>query len=503
MTAEWFCNISGKTLGPLSARQLRTLVKQGKLTAEHQVRQGAKGMWVPADRVKGLFAGSTSQANSSDPNEIPVAKPVNGASKLPAIRPGKTKPTEQPPVATPVRGTKVPQARVPRARAPAVPPPAPRRQAAAAASDPFGIVAEENSPTARVTGRGVSGPAAARKRQKNNKLVVGGLAVLLVALVIAAVLLKLLPRNPAEAPDQHAAGPPRSQQDPDAALEGEGSSNLDAANSGKPASAADLAEAGSSEPADQPAEDKWIDASKSAIERGDVRVKIISAVKGFPKLSAQLKNPEEQLILTIDLYNRNSRRKLDYSGWGQRARINLAVKLTDDAENLYHLKTYVRVTVEGQLTTKSIYPRESIQDILVFERPIDDIEYLRLELPAGAFGEPGMLYFKIPKEMISQQDAITEEPSPEDLFGDDDTPDDGGDDHPPDATAGQDGGGGEDTAPVAEEPAPEGDQGDDKAADEQVDQLRKDYPDLFDDDDGGSDQNDGFEGKFPKFQPKG
>jgi len=83
MTAEWFCNISGKTVGPLSAQQLKALVKQGKLKAEHQVRQGSNGMWVPANRVKGLFADSPPRTESVGSNEIPVAKPAEKSPKKP------------------------------------------------------------------------------------------------------------------------------------------------------------------------------------------------------------------------------------------------------------------------------------------------------------------------------------------------------------------------------------------------------------------------------------
>jgi hypothetical protein len=52
--------------------------------------------------------------------------------------------------------------------------------------------------------------------------------------------------------------------------------------------------------------------------------------------------------------------------------------------------------------SESIYPNKSVSDVLVFEMPIDTIEYLRLELPAKNFGGTGMLRLEIPKQMIAR-----------------------------------------------------------------------------------------------------
>ncbi len=41
--------------------------------------------------------------------------------------------------------------------------------------------------------------------------------------------------------------------------------------------------------------------------------------------------------------------------------------------------------------------------MLVFERPVDAAEYLRLELPASVVGEKGVLRFQIPKKMIGAE----------------------------------------------------------------------------------------------------
>jgi hypothetical protein len=60
MSADWFCKIADKKVGPLNAQQLKTFVAKGQLKPEHLVRRGSEGPWVPAGRVKGLFTSGTS-----------------------------------------------------------------------------------------------------------------------------------------------------------------------------------------------------------------------------------------------------------------------------------------------------------------------------------------------------------------------------------------------------------------------------------------------------------
>jgi hypothetical protein len=59
--------------------------------------------------------------------------------------------------------------------------------------------------------------------------------------------------------------------------------------------------------------------------------------------------------------------------------------------------------IPGQINAAtSVYPGKQIEDLLVFEPPIDNVKFLRLELPAGAFDGTGSLYLQIPKSMISR-----------------------------------------------------------------------------------------------------
>ena len=48
----------------------------------------------------------------------------------------------------------------------------------------------------------------------------------------------------------------------------------------------------------------------------------------------------------------------------------------------------------------SIYPQNEHRDLVVFELPVENIQWLRLELPASNFGGSGMLRFEIPMSNV-------------------------------------------------------------------------------------------------------
>jgi predicted nucleic acid-binding Zn ribbon protein len=56
MLDQWFCEIAGREIGPLSPEQIRTMAAKGQILPSDCVRQGTQGAWVPAQQVKGLFA---------------------------------------------------------------------------------------------------------------------------------------------------------------------------------------------------------------------------------------------------------------------------------------------------------------------------------------------------------------------------------------------------------------------------------------------------------------
>ena len=53
-----------------------------------------------------------------------------------------------------------------------------------------------------------------------------------------------------------------------------------------------------------------------------------------------------------------------------------------------------------EIPAETLDPEQVVEELLGFERPAAEAEFLRIELPGGAIGKPGTLDFLIPKEMI-------------------------------------------------------------------------------------------------------
>jgi Zn-dependent protease with chaperone function len=54
--AEWYCQVDGRERGPYSSDQMREMAAAGRLAPGSLVRKLPQADWVPASRVKGLFA---------------------------------------------------------------------------------------------------------------------------------------------------------------------------------------------------------------------------------------------------------------------------------------------------------------------------------------------------------------------------------------------------------------------------------------------------------------
>jgi uncharacterized protein DUF4339 len=149
----------------------------------------------------------------------------------------------------------------------------------------------------------------------------------------------------------------------------------------------------------------WADA-RQGVRQGDVTVKVISAKIDFVTLKMfgkESKSDDKKLSIRLSIANLGRTKKLDYESWGDLdgLRSSHIPKLSDNFDNEYTpLISAGGLKVADQLKRESIYPGKSVSDVLVFEPPIATIDFLRLELPADAFGGTGKLRLKIPKDMI-------------------------------------------------------------------------------------------------------
>jgi hypothetical protein len=154
---------------------------------------------------------------------------------------------------------------------------------------------------------------------------------------------------------------------------------------------------------------EWADASRSSVRQNALSINVKKVAIGkVPLLDSgnEATSKDELLTIRLELLNTDPSKKLDYRTWaGQDFSFDRDyATLRDNFGNIYKRIDFGlgSFPVDGVKGIKALYPNKKVTDVLVFETPLDTIEYLRLELPAKNFGGTGMLRFQIPKAMINK-----------------------------------------------------------------------------------------------------
>ena len=153
---------------------------------------------------------------------------------------------------------------------------------------------------------------------------------------------------------------------------------------------------------------------------GTTVVQIESIEYGKIELEGMLRkeksySDKEVLILGIKITNNHQTRKVDYTSWrGEYSSSSYNnAKLTDERNSSYknpllsetgmYLYSSLMKPVKG-ISTASIYPKQSVTDVLIFERPSPTVQTLTLTLPARNVAEPGKqssdIIIKIPTKIL-------------------------------------------------------------------------------------------------------
>jgi hypothetical protein len=153
----------------------------------------------------------------------------------------------------------------------------------------------------------------------------------------------------------------------------------------------------------------WAPASE-VVKQGDVQIRVVSAAVGKIKVQSTFSDTfepsEPYLKIVLEVRNQSRTRKLDFLSWrneGFSISRTFKASIRDSHDNTYNQRAtgYGRLA-ENQDGSGSLYPGKSLIDVVVFEPPIANIEYLRLELPAENFGGDGMIRFEISAKMIQR-----------------------------------------------------------------------------------------------------
>lgn len=155
-----------------------------------------------------------------------------------------------------------------------------------------------------------------------------------------------------------------------------------------------------------PSAAEWTKAS-NAVQQGNVQVQVKALKVGKVPLKDMFgdsqMSADDLLIITLDISNISTGKKINFSTW-QGEDFNFGrdfASLSDDNANIYKRIDFgATLKPVGAVDKESIYPGKAITDLLVFEKPVDTVKWLHLELPAENFGGDGMIRFEIQASMI-------------------------------------------------------------------------------------------------------
>jgi HEAT repeat protein len=127
---------------------------------------------------------------------------------------------------------------------------------------------------------------------------------------------------------------------------------------------------------------EWANSSDFAVQQGNVRVQVV-----------RLRCEQSNLQVHLRVRNVGLRGVVSHRSWSG-PKVGDLPELVDDKGASY--KQAARPVVESQLL-----PNEETIDVVSFDRPLDGIQWLRLQLPGSHFGGTGQLRFQISDEMLA------------------------------------------------------------------------------------------------------
>lgn len=83
MSKQWYYEVMGTAVGPISSAQLKQRVLAGKIPPDTPIRLGTDGKWQTADRIKGLLDPPVPHAKSAPPPAAATAVPQPSAPSAP------------------------------------------------------------------------------------------------------------------------------------------------------------------------------------------------------------------------------------------------------------------------------------------------------------------------------------------------------------------------------------------------------------------------------------
>jgi hypothetical protein len=157
-----------------------------------------------------------------------------------------------------------------------------------------------------------------------------------------------------------------------------------------------------------PGDPEWADASWAALHQGPMRVQVVS-VSVHP-LKAK-SSPTKTIVTGEYLFIRLRIHRAEAAGEFAAKRAQkpggnpeqLRPSLRDKTGRVYQPRDVQEVAVVENQRKSALFPVSFLDEVLVFEAPFNDVDYLRLEVPAEAWGGKGAFRFTIPGSMIESK----------------------------------------------------------------------------------------------------
>ena len=404
MLDEWYCELDGRMMGPLSSQQLKAMAAAGRLLPTDPVRRRDMMDWVEADQVAGLFELAPPPRAVDPPKGLPPALPEHHALDPTSV----LQPSETPPD-------------IPLARADA-------RAQDDDATEPF------DPPISVHRGRLSTLRSPSRHKRQQRMLITGMTAFVAVAVVILYLFWAAggfdddqgvvterggfsgMAVKAAQKPADEIAKPQKNRQSAPPSTVGKSNEtkaaavkpNVDEKHNGGELEVVN-AKKTAAKPAEKPAEkeepdvpdnedeSQWIDASTMSPAAFDkIHVEVLSAA--WEGADAETFGGSH-LKIAIRVQNTGVLSSVTFTGWSPAAAQH-GVTLIDNRQRTVKAMAADPANTVANLLPIKINPGKSAGDVLLFEAPSPKVKYLRLKLSVAAFGKDGTAQFKIPATMI-------------------------------------------------------------------------------------------------------
>jgi hypothetical protein len=144
---------------------------------------------------------------------------------------------------------------------------------------------------------------------------------------------------------------------------------------------------------------EWVEAGKESWRQGDVLVSVRAFTVGPVQLTGpngkKVRTKESYLQIWLRVTNEGITRKIEFAGWNA-AETSAGLRLSDSAGKRLPAKRFeAGWEPPGRLSSVTLFPGKSAENLLLFAAPSAATGDLRLELPASAFGSSETVRFTL------------------------------------------------------------------------------------------------------------